>query len=120
MRWPGSGQISLPSQVERNDVIVGPRKRPNDVSASSNIAVSVAVTPETPSVERIGDHLVREKLVTRDQLNRALDEQRSHGGRIGYHLVKLGYVDELALARALARQYKVPAVDLTRSELDPA
>jgi len=73
-----------------------------------------------PTVARIGDYLIAEKLITRDQLNRALDEQRTHGGRVGYHLVKLGYVDELTLARALARQYKVPAVDLTRSELDPA
>ena len=82
--------------------------------------MSAAVIPLVPTTERLGDLLLAEKIVTREQLSRAADEQRAHGGRIGYHLVKLGYVDELTVARAVARRYRVPAVDLTRSELDPA
>ena len=78
------------------------------------------MTPVAPAGERLGEFLLAEKLVTREQLQRAADEQRSHGGRLGYHLVKLGFVDELALTRVLARHYKVPAVDLNRSALDPA
>jgi len=70
--------------------------------------------------ERLGDLLLKEHVVTPEQLSKAAEEQRAHGGRIGYHLVRLGFVDELTVARILARHYRVPAVDLTRSELDPA
>ena len=82
--------------------------------------MSATVTPVAATAERISELLLSEGLVTREQYNHALNEQRSSGGRLGYHLVKLGFIDELTLARFLARQYKVPAVDLTRSELDQA
>ncbi|MEO6866116.1 MAG: type II secretion system protein GspE, partial [Gemmatimonadaceae bacterium] len=78
----------------------------------------------TPTVaqssDRIGELLVSEGLITRDQLGQALQDQRVNGGRIGYTLVKLGLIDELTLTRLLARQYKIPAVDLTKSDIDPA
>ena len=88
--------------------------------SDSNVSVNATITPITQPVERIGDFLVDAKLITREQLQRAQEEQRTHGGRLGYHLVKLGFIEELVLARSLARRYKVPAVDLTRSEVDPA
>ena len=69
--------------------------------------------------DRIGETLVREGLITKDQLSRALQEQTQSGNRLGYCLVKLGYVDENELTRILARQYRMPAVDLTRFEVDP-
>src|SRR5205807_6020070 len=40
-------------------------------------------------IERIGDLLVREGLITREQLARALQEQKKSGTRVGYNLVKL-------------------------------
>ncbi len=82
--------------------------------------MSVAVSPATKSAERLGELLIQEGIVTHGQLMKALDEQRTAGGRLGYTLVKLGFVDELTLARVLARQYKIPAVDLSKSEIDPA
>ena len=69
--------------------------------------------------ERIGDLLVREGLITRDQLNHALQEQRENGTRVGYNLVALGFIKETELTRMLARQYRMPAVDLTNFEVDP-
>jgi type IV pilus assembly protein PilB len=71
------------------------------------------------SNERIGDLLVREGMITREQLDKALQEQRQNGTRVGYNLVKLGFVQELELTKMLAKQYKMPAVDLSRFELDP-
>ncbi|HJQ54533.1 MAG TPA: ATPase, T2SS/T4P/T4SS family [Gemmatimonadaceae bacterium] len=68
---------------------------------------------------RIGDLLLREGLVTQDQLNKALQEQRHNGTRVGYNLVKLGFVKETDLTRMLARQHKMPAVDLTKFQVDP-
>ena len=68
---------------------------------------------------RLGDVVLAEGLITREQLQRALDEQRQSGTRVGYNLVKLGFLQELDLVRCLARQYKLPAVDLSKVELDP-
>ena len=70
------------------------------------------------STVRLGDLLVREGLITRDQLDQGLVEQKNTGMRLGYCLVKLGFVQELEITKALARQYKMPAVDLTRFEVD--
>ncbi len=69
--------------------------------------------------ERLGDILIREGLITRDQLSSALAEQRSSGHRLGYVLVKLGLVQEIEVTKVLARQYRMPAVDLSRFEVDP-
>jgi type IV pilus assembly protein PilB len=69
--------------------------------------------------DRIGDQLVAEGLLSRDQLAKALDDARSNGSRIGFSLVKLGFLSEQDLVRALARQHRVPAVDLERVKLDP-
>ncbi|HEY1953660.1 MAG TPA: ATPase, T2SS/T4P/T4SS family, partial [Gemmatimonadaceae bacterium] len=51
-------------------------------------------------------------------LNKALQEQRQNGTRVGYNLVKLGFVKETDLTRMLARQHKMPAVDLTKFQVD--
>jgi type IV pilus assembly protein PilB len=69
--------------------------------------------------DRIGDQLVQESLITRDQLTKALDDARNGGTRVGYSLVKLGFLNEQDLVRALARQHRIPAVDLERVKLDP-
>src|SRR3954465_14468309 len=71
------------------------------------------------TTERLGDLLVREKLITRDQLDKALAEQKTTGMRLGYCLVKLGFVQETEISKMLARQYRMPAVDLSRFEVDP-
>ena len=71
------------------------------------------------AIERIGDLLVREGLITREQLARALEEQRQNGTRVGYNLIKLGFIEENELTKMLARQYKMPAIDLARFEVDP-
>jgi type IV pilus assembly protein PilB len=76
-------------------------------------------SPASSSSERIGDLLVREGMITREQLDKALQEQRQNGTRVGYNLVKLGFVKELELTKMLAKQYKMQAVDLSRFEVDP-
>src|SRR4051812_42905444 len=68
---------------------------------------------------RIGDLLIREGLISKEQLDRALQEQKQNGTRVGYNLVKLGFVQELELVKTLAKQFKMPAVDLSRFEVDP-
>ncbi len=68
---------------------------------------------------RLGELLVREKLITPLQLQQAMQERRSHGGRLGHHLTKLGYVEENELTSFLSKQYGVPSINLSDFEIDP-
>ncbi len=68
--------------------------------------------------DKLGEILVREGLISQDQLKKALLEQKNSGMRLGYTLVKLGYVEETEVTKMLARQYRMPAVDLSRFEVD--
>ncbi|MEZ4586267.1 MAG: type IV-A pilus assembly ATPase PilB [Gemmatimonadales bacterium] len=77
---------------------------------------SVAVTPGIG--DRLGEILLTENLVTRDQLSAALAEQRSSGHRLGYVLIRMGMVPEVEITKVLARQHRLPAVDLSRFEVD--
>jgi len=74
--------------------------------------------PVAATGERIGDLLIREGLITREALDKALQEQKTTGMRVGYNLVKLGYIEEVELTRMLARQFRMPAVDLTNFQVD--
>src|ERR671923_278199 len=69
--------------------------------------------------DRLGEILLREGLVTREQLAQALAEQKNTKHRLGYVLVKLGLVQELEITKVMARQCRMPAVDLSRFEVDP-
>ena len=71
------------------------------------------------SRERLGSLVVREGLITREHRDKGLQEQRQSGTRVGYNLVKLGCIQETELTKMLARQFKMPAVDLSRFEVDP-
>jgi type IV pilus assembly protein PilB len=75
--------------------------------------------PQAASGDRLGDLLIREGLITKEQLDKALQEQKSNGQRLGYNLVKMGFVQETEITKMLARQYRMPAVDLARFEVDP-
>src|SRR5437870_10273104 len=69
--------------------------------------------------EKLGELLVREGLISQDQLRKALLEQKNTGMRLGYNLVKLSSVEATEISKMLARQYRMPAVDLSRFEVDP-
>jgi type IV pilus assembly protein PilB len=71
------------------------------------------------TTDKLGEILVREGLITQDQLKKALLDQKSSGMRLGYTLVKLGFIEETEVTKMLARQYRMPAVDLSRFEVDP-
>ena len=76
-------------------------------------------SPAPSPNERIGDLLLKEGLISKEQLDKALQEQRQNGIRVGYNLIKLGFIQELELVRVLARQSKMQAVDLSKFEPDP-
>jgi type IV pilus assembly protein PilB len=67
---------------------------------------------------RLGELLVRENLITLQQLKAAQEEQRKSGGRLGYNLTRLGYIEENELTQFLSKQYGVPAINLSEFEID--
>src|SRR5499425_1405252 len=69
---------------------------------------------------RIGELLLKEKRITPEQLQQALAGQKSNGGKLGYNLVKLGFVKDEEITALLSKQYGVPSINLTQFQIDPA
>jgi type IV pilus assembly protein PilB len=72
--------------------------------------------------QRLGDLLVKEKIITTEQLDKALKAQKDAGprSRLGSTLVQLGYVTDEEVTNFLSRQYGVPAINLQYFEIDAA
>ncbi len=69
---------------------------------------------------RLGEILVKDSLISSDQLKQALDHQKKNGGRLGTCLVKLGLVSDDDITAVLSRQYGVPSINLKFYEVDPS
>ncbi|HJZ85831.1 MAG TPA: type IV-A pilus assembly ATPase PilB [Polyangia bacterium] len=69
-------------------------------------------------MSRLGELLVRENLISLQQLQRAQEEARKSGSRLGYSLTKLGYIAESDLTSFLSKQYGVPSINLSDFEID--
>ena len=69
---------------------------------------------------RIGELLLKEKRISPEQLQEALNYQRQNGGKLGFNLVKLGYVKDEEITALLSKQYGVPSIALGQFEIDPA
>ncbi len=67
---------------------------------------------------KLGEILVRENLITSQQLREALDYQRSNGGRLGSNLIKLGIISDEVITSVLSRQYGVPSINLELFHID--
>ncbi len=69
---------------------------------------------------KLGELLLKAGLITPAQLEKALEEQRTRGGRLGEVLQKLGYVSEEDIIECLSHQYGVPSINLRNFEIDAA
>jgi type IV pilus assembly protein PilB len=69
---------------------------------------------------RIGELLLKEKRITVEQLQEALSHQRQQGGKLGFNLVKLGFVKDAEITALLSKQYGVPSISLPDFEVDAA
>ncbi len=67
---------------------------------------------------KLGEILVRENLITSQQLRETLEYQRANGGRLGSNLVKLGYVSDDVVTAVLSRQYGVPSINLDLFQIE--
>ena len=68
---------------------------------------------------RIGDILIKEDVISFDQLKNAIEDQKESGRRLGETLLNLGYIDENQLVAYLSKQYGVPAIDLDQFDVSP-
>ncbi|HET8965266.1 MAG TPA: type IV-A pilus assembly ATPase PilB [Candidatus Acidoferrum sp.] len=68
---------------------------------------------------RLGEILVKESLITQDQLHKALEYQRVNGGKLGSCLAKMGFITDDDITGVLSRQYGVPSINLKYYEIDP-
>ncbi|GBE15308.1 MAG TPA: type IV-A pilus assembly ATPase PilB [Proteobacteria bacterium] len=70
------------------------------------------------SAARLGEMLVRAKLIDEEQLKQALEEQSKSGGRLGYNLAKLDILSEADVVGFLSKQYGVPSINLAEFEIE--
>ncbi len=68
---------------------------------------------------RLGEILLKESLITQEQLQKALDFQRTNGGKLGSCLTKMGFITDDDITGVLSRQYGVPSINLKFYEIDP-
>jgi len=68
---------------------------------------------------KLGEILVRENLISAQQLKEVLEYQRVNGGRLGTNLVKLGMISDDVVTAVLARQYGVPSINLDLFHIEP-
>src|SRR3981189_2690798 len=68
---------------------------------------------------RSGDLPLKEKRITADQVQQALNHQKASGGKLGYNLVKMGFVKDEQVTALLSKQYGVPAITLAQFKIDP-
>ncbi|HSB61303.1 MAG TPA: ATPase, T2SS/T4P/T4SS family, partial [Vicinamibacteria bacterium] len=69
---------------------------------------------------KLGELLLKENMVTPQQLQEALSHQKMNGGKLGKAFVSLGYVRDEEITSLLSRQYGVPSINLDHFEVDPA
>ena len=70
-------------------------------------------------MSRLGELLVREKMISLQQLQEAQNEAKRSGRRLGVALSRLGFVNDSDLTSFLARQYSLPSINLNDFEIDP-
>jgi type IV pilus assembly protein PilB len=68
--------------------------------------------------QRLGDLLVKEKIITPEQLQQAIKVQKEQNCRLGSALVKLSFLTDEDVTNFLSRQYGVPAINLSYFEID--
>ena len=69
---------------------------------------------------RLGELLLKENMVSPQQLQDALNHQKMSGGKLGKAFVSLGFVKDQEITSLLSRQYGVPSINLDHFEVDPA
>ncbi len=111
-------KVDKPQPPVRERPIPRPTGRPQPVPPAPKEAEPAARRPR-PRAESLGQILLDEKTVTREQLDKAIQTQHRSGGHLGRILVEQGALTEQQLAKVLAVQWGLPYVELGSLEIDP-
>jgi len=82
------------------------------VAADSSAQAGQSATPDRRQKMRLGDVLLQQRLISQEQLQQTLDLQRKTGKKMGRLLIESGVITEEGLANGLARQLRIPYVNL--------
>jgi type IV pilus assembly protein PilB len=69
---------------------------------------------------KIGDLLLKTNVISQEQLDSALKNQRDEGGKLGEAIVRLGFASEDDITETLSQQFGVPSINLADFEIEPA
>ena len=69
---------------------------------------------------KLGEILIKENLISQEQLDQALEKQAQGGGRLGKVLVDLGFIADEEITAVVSRQYGVPSINLSFFDVDAA
>jgi type IV pilus assembly protein PilB len=100
--------------ARRRRVHVAPLLLYTSSSRPTGMASTVAAMPE-----RITALLLHEGIVSREYMERAQRDAKQNGTTVTLALIKTGAIEEVELTKVIARTYKMPAVDLSKFEVDP-
>src|SRR5438105_763349 len=84
----------------------------NMAASAPNAPDAPRPAPGRPEKIRLGDVLVQQRLISQEQLQQTLDLQRTTGKKMGRLLIETGIITEELLANGLARQLRIPFVNL--------
>jgi MSHA biogenesis protein MshE len=84
----------------------------NMAASAPNAPDAPRPAPGRPEKLRLGDVLVQQRLISQEQLQQTLDLQRTTGKKMGRLLIETGIITEELLANGLARQLRIPFVNL--------
>jgi type IV pilus assembly protein PilB len=99
---------------------VGRRSTATPVPMSPAPSLSTSMSERRQgSMSRLGDRLVAEKLISTEQLQKALAEQKGSAEKLGTILVRLNFITEDSLVSFLSKQYAIPAITVAQVDPDP-
>lgn len=70
--------------------------------------------------ERLTELLIKNNLITQENLDKALIIQKEKGGRLSDILVKMGFISEDDLTLMLSQSLGLPPIDMSRVKIDPS
>ena len=67
---------------------------------------------------KIGEYLLKDNRLTQEQLDHALEVQKTESGKLGGVLIRLGYISEEDIAQALSKQFGYPSINLSKFDIE--
>jgi len=124
-----TGQVENPASkavtTSLSDIAAAPQNTSTEKLVEAAKSTTETTVPFTktaipkPQPKRIGDILIDEGYITSQQLAQALQEGKATNSPLGAVLIRMGYIDEVHLGKALAKLHGLQYIDTSNLEIDP-